>query len=199
MQNALIIFARNPELGKVKTRLAAQIGAAPALAIYLKLLQHTRLIALQAACEKYVFTTEPLQDDFWQGFNLKNQGSGDLGEKMMCAFEYLFNKGHQKAVIIGSDCPGLSTQHIENAFDALDSNDVVIGPAHDGGYYLLGMKKLHLPIFQNKRWSTTAVFDETVTTLKMLGLSFHLLEVLTDVDVAEDLPEEWRAGLSIVT
>jgi rSAM/selenodomain-associated transferase 1 len=197
MQKALIIFVRNPELGKVKTRLAAQIGAKPALAIYLKLLQHTRLTALQTNCKKYVFATETLHDDFWKGFGLKEQNGGNLGEKMMDAFEQLLNKGYIKVVIIGSDCPHLKAQHIEEAFDGLNSNDIVIGPANDGGYYLLGMKKMHPAIFQNKSWSTAFVFNETIATIKMLQLSFHQLEALTDVDEASDVPKEWLSQLSM--
>ncbi len=197
MLNALIIFVRNPVHGKVKTRLAAQIGEGPALSIYLKLLQHTRLVALEAVCEKFIFTTEVFTDDFWKGFTIEEQSSGDLGDKMMHAFKDLFKHGYENVLIIGSDCPGLSAKHIQHAFDSLLVNDIVIGPAKDGGYYLLGMKKIYKPIFQNKRWSTAAVFDETLRTINSLKLSLHVMDVLSDVDEASDVPKEWLSQLSI--
>ncbi len=110
---------------------------------------------------------------------------------MSHAFDQLFKKGYEKVVIIGSDCPGLTTNHMEEAFVSLDHHDVVIGPAHDGGYYLLGMKELHPKLFENKNWSTASVFNDTMTTINMLELSCHQLEKLTDVDEEKDIPQGW--------
>ena len=192
MKNALIIFVRNPELGKVKTRLAAQIGNEKALDIYMKLLQHTRQVAFKADCDKYVFATEPLQDDTWKDFNVEQQADGDLGEKMSHAFKTIYEKGYEKVSIIGSDCPDLSSKIIKEAFEKLDEKDIVIGPAKDGGYYLLGLKKLYPEIFREKNWSTGSVFNETVESLNHLKLSFHQLVTLTDLDEEKDIPLTWR-------
>ncbi|MEO7265173.1 MAG: TIGR04282 family arsenosugar biosynthesis glycosyltransferase [Ferruginibacter sp.] len=191
-KKALIIFIRKPELGKVKTRLAAQVGAESALDIYKRLLDHTRVIASAAACDKYIFVTEPLQITDWKSFMEEIQISGSLGEKMQHAFLLLFKKGYQKMVIIGSDCPHLQTTHIEKAFELLAHNDLVAGPANDGGYYLLGLKKIYPALFENKPWSTGLVMEETIATAMKLGLSYKLLETLTDVDEEKDLPLSWR-------
>ena len=192
MKNALIIFVRNPELGKVKTRLAAQIGNARALEIYQKLLQHTKAAALHADCDKYVFATEQLTDNTWKDFTIEQQADGDLGKKMLHAFDHLFKKNYEKVVIIGSDCPTLTTVIIKKAFYELNAKDVVIGPAEDGGYYLLGMKKLHSEIFKDKNWSSDLVLQETLISINSLQLSSHQLETLTDVDEEKDLPLSWR-------
>ena len=191
-KNALIIFVRNPELGKVKTRLAAQVGKEKALEIYIRLLQHTKEVALQTHCEKFVFATESLKDETWKGFKTEYQVEGDLGVKMLDAFDHLLKKNYEKVVIIGSDCPGLLSNHINNAFAELNNFDVVLGPAKDGGYYLLGMKKLHSAIFSGKNWSTDTVFIDTVKSIKALNLTFYQLETLADVDEEKDLPENWR-------
>lgn len=191
MKKALIIFVRNPEPGKVKTRLAAQIGNEKALAVYIKLLQHTKQVASGADCDKYIFATAPLKDDTWKDFHVESQIEAGLGERMLHAFNLLFKKDYKKVVIIGSDCPELTTTHIEEAFANLEQYDVVIGPAKDGGYYLLGMKTLHTKLFEDKPWSTASVLKDTLHTIDGLNLSCHLLETLTDVDEEKDLPQNW--------
>ncbi len=149
-QNALIIFARKPVLGKVKTRLAATIGDEHALRIYIRLLTHTHEVAMQSGADVHVFLTELPADLFWQDFMLDLQSDGDLGKWMHHAFTQLFTAGYQAIVIVGSDCPDLQPTHIHQAFSALISHDVVIGPAANGGYYLLGMRHMHHALFQNK-------------------------------------------------
>ncbi len=195
MGKALIIFVRFPQLGKVKTRLAAQIGNENALLIYKNLLEHTRSIAEGADCDKYVFATEPLKNDTWKNFYLEQQIEGDLGERMSYAFDHLFNKNYRKVVIIGSDCPGLTTNHLDEAYSALDHHDVVIGPANDGGYYLLGMKKFQPAIFKNKKWSTASVFEDTIETFRNFELSYMQLQTLTDVDDKKGIPENWEKDI----
>lgn len=190
-KNALILFVRKPEPGKVKTRLAAQIGNEQALEIYKKLLQHTREVTETLNADKYLFGTETANDVCWNGFhNVKQQGE-DLGIRMKNAFEMLFEKGYNKVVIIGSDCPSLTSGLIERSFNELNQNDVVMGPAEDGGYYLLGMKKLWNSFFLNKTWSTTTVFEETVRDFREMQLKYSLLPVLNDVDEEKDIPEDW--------
>ncbi|HZH37785.1 MAG TPA: TIGR04282 family arsenosugar biosynthesis glycosyltransferase [Flavisolibacter sp.] len=191
MKQALIIFARKPEKGKVKTRLAAQIGEEQALTVYIRLLEHTRAVASAYPCDKYVFLTDEVADVFWKDFYVERQADGDLGERMSAAFQLLFDKGYQQVVIIGSDCPVFSINHLNEAFAALYDVDVVIGPATDGGYYLLGMKLLYSELFLNKTWSTDRVLRDTIYSINELQLTFQQLEPLTDVDEATDLPEGW--------
>lgn len=198
MENALIIFVRPPELGKVKTRLAAKIGKEKALHIYIKLLQHTRMVALEVTCDKYVFATDRLDQPGWEFFKEEIQVNGDLGKKMSHAFEFLFEKGYSNIVIIGSDCPGLTSAHIDTAFKKLKEVDVVIGPTEDGGYFLLGMKKNHATLFENKAWSTPTVFKDTVDTIESLQLSMVALEKLEDVDEEKDIPLSWKKELEVL-
>ncbi|CAN5575572.1 TIGR04282 family arsenosugar biosynthesis glycosyltransferase [soil metagenome] len=190
-KKALIIFARKPVLGKVKTRLAAKAGQQKALEIYKLLLAHTRSIASSLHCDNFVFVTEAIDDNFWQGFTAEMQEGINLGNRMNHAFDLLFSKGYQHCIIIGSDCPGLSNEIVNTAFQSLHNNDIVIGPATDGGYYLLGMRKMIAGIFINKDWSTSKVFDQTMLDVKSQNLSCYILPQLTDVDEIEDVPAEW--------
>ncbi len=189
MKNALIIFVRNPELGKVKTRLAETIGNEKALCIYEELLQHTFEITLAVETSKYIFYVDKIQEeDLWNahGFFKILQEDGNLGYKMETAFAFLFSEGYESVVIIGSDCFELTTEIIDQAFYVLQKKDIVIGPANDGGYYLLGMKKMFPFIFRNKDWSTELVFDQTIRELKHENIPYELLAMLTDVDTEED-------------
>jgi uncharacterized protein len=194
-KNLLMLFVRNPELGKVKTRLAASVGPETALDIYLHLLRHTRDITQDLPMDKVVYYTEKVeQDDLWPAKHYLKKLQhleGDLGEKMEMAFEVAFAEGYTSVVIIGSDCPQLSAEIINQAFEELKSHEVVIGPALDGGYYLLGMKHLHPELFQNKRWSTEHVFPDTLYDIERLHLSHTLLPYLSDVDKLEDLQDNW--------
>ncbi len=186
----LLIFVKKPEAGKVKTRLAATIGNEKALQIYLQLLKRTRQVTQPLSCTKAVYyTPEIVEDDNFdtKHFQKALQNEGNLGQRMQQAFEGTFAKGYEKVCIIGSDCYELTTNILEQAFEKLDKNEVVIGPSTDGGYYLLGMKKLHPSLFENKNWSTPSVFSETITNLKNADLSFALLPELTDVDEEKDL------------
>ncbi|RYY70325.1 MAG: glycosyltransferase [Chitinophagaceae bacterium] len=188
-KKALIIFVRNPELGKVKTRLAATVGDEKALEIYKSLLTHTRAITAKVKADKFVFYFDTVkEDDSWSaaGFVKKLQADGDLGHKMKTAFGSLFQEGYAKVLIIGSDCFELNNSIIEAAFRALDAHQVVIGPATDGGYYLLGMKQFFPFIFEDRQWSTEHVFTETKQELDNHAISYALLQTLTDVDTEED-------------
>ncbi len=189
MKNAIIIFVRNPELGKAKTRLAATVGDEKALEIYKELLQHTFNITAAVEADKYVFYHEAINEtDVWNavGFYKELQNGDVLGEKMDYAFTAVFNRPYHKVIIIGSDCLQLSSAIINDAFAALQNHDTVIGPAKDGGYYLLGMKKLVSGVFENKKWSTDSVYADTLNTLQTNGLTTALLPQLTDVDTEDD-------------
>lgn len=185
-KDVLMIFIRNPELGKVKTRLAKTIGNHAALRIYELLLQHTFKITKQLRCDKIVYHAEAIKETMlWEpGYQKKVQKGSDLGMRMHNAFKAAFEAHYQKAVIIGSDNYDIKATHIEDAFKMMDTNDIVIGPAADGGYYLLGMKTLHPAIFKEKAWGTATVLAETIKDLK--GVSIHLLETLNDIDTYED-------------
>ncbi len=186
----LIIFVKNPELGKVKTRLAATIGNERALDIYKQLLKKTHAITYSLNCDKIIYyTPEIVTDDLWNDGNYQKgkQSEGDLGDRMLAAFSSAFKNNYQQVCIIGSDCYELKTEHISNAFNLLNYHDVVVGPSSDGGYYLLGMKKLHHSLFRNTPWSTDQVLPTTLTTIRERQLSFSLLNTLRDIDREEDL------------
>ena len=184
----LLIFTRNPELGSVKTRLASGVGDEAALAIYKFLLKHTVSITQNITADKQVFYSEKIRaNDLWDNdlFIKKKQFGPNLGDRMLHAFGAAFRSGYQKAIIIGSDMYDLSQKDIEQAFQALDDHDFVIGPATDGGYYLLGMTFLKPELFQHKAWGTETVLEATLADLK--AESFKLLETRNDVDHYEDI------------
>ncbi len=190
MKNLIIVFTRNPELGKVKTRLAASIGNENALEIYKYLLNHTKNVLLKVEAAKFVFYSEVInENDIWdnQIFQKKLQKGNDLGEKMKNAFAEGFSDGFEKIVIVGSDLFDLETSDIETAFERLEKNDVVIGPAQDGGYYLLGLKYMITALFENKNWSTETVFQETINDIK--NFKYSLLQTKNDIDTIDDITE----------
>ena len=187
-KNLLIVFTRNPELGKVKTRLAKTVGNAIALKIYTFLLERTRDIAVQVSADKAIYySVKVRENDIWDANNFqKHQQVGeDLGIRMLHAFKNGFKAGYEKVMIIGSDLYDLTAETIENAFMALENNEVVIGPAEDGGYYLLGMNSLEEKVFKNKNWGTETVRKNTLEELK--DKKVFLLGELNDVDVFEDI------------
>ncbi|GAB3224802.1 TIGR04282 family arsenosugar biosynthesis glycosyltransferase [Hymenobacter seoulensis] len=185
------MFARYPELGRVKTRLAADIGAEAALAVYKGLVAHTRAQVAPLDVHKTVWLAEagPLADctEPWPDYEQQPQPPGDLGAKMQAAFTHDFARQATAVVIIGTDCPGLTTAHVAEAFAALQTHDVVLGPALDGGYYLLGMKHLWPELFQQKAWSTDTVLADTLADAARLGLRPYLLPELQDIDTGADL------------
>lgn len=189
-KNLIIVFVRNPELGKVKTRLAKTIGDVSALNIYKILLEHTEKTIRNLPGDKAIYYSEKINNqDIWQnGLYQKHQQVGaDLGLKMEQAFQKAFQNQYQKVVIIGSDLIDLKAKLILEAFKKLEKRDVVIGPAKDGGYYLLGMKTLHSKVFNNKNWGTASVFNDTLKDLK--NFKIHQLEKLNDIDTFEDMQD----------
>lgn len=192
-----MVFIRNPVFGKVKTRLAATIGDARALNVYKKLLDHTRSVSVALPCDKIVYYSDfiPGEDEWKQsGFRQALQTGGDLGERMENAFDEAL-KQYQAVVIIGSDCHELRMEHLQHAFASLEEHSAVIGPAHDGGYYLLGLTTRIRELFHNKRWSSDSVFGETVNDLRMLNYPFDELELLHDIDKEQDLINSTLKGL----
>lgn len=186
--NALIIFTRNPELGKCKTRLAKSVGDEEALKIYKELLQHTANVAKDVNTERFVFYSENIQqDDIWDSsyFNKRLQVGNDLGERMENAFQSLFSEGFKNVIIVGSDLLDLSKSIINQAYLTLQNYDAVIGPAEDGGYYLLGMKTLNINVFRNKVWGTETVLKNTKKDFSEQSL--YTLKTLNDIDYVKDL------------
>lgn len=184
----LIIFTRNPELGKVKSRLAKDVGEQAALDIYLFLLDRTKSITQNLPQIKQVHYSESItEDDLWPDslFEKRIQSDGDLGEKMRTAFKNGFHEGYKRIVIIGSDLYDLKETDIRQAFKKLNKTKVVLGPAQDGGYYLLGMTSLYEEVFQEIPWGTDQVFT---TTLKKLGrVQAALLPERNDADYLSDI------------
>lgn len=189
-KNLIIIFTRNPELGKVKTRLAKTIGDESALNIYKFLLHHTEQIIRNIDCDKAVYYSVKIRNnDIWDKtvYQKHQQKGNDLGKRMHNAFRDAFSKGYKKVVIVGSDLYDLKAKDINKAFEQLSKCDVVIGPAADGGYYLLGMKTMHSQIFQNKDWGTSTVFQSTINNLQ--NENVFLLHELNDVDIYDDMKD----------
>ena len=181
-------FNTETKLGKVKTRLAKTIGNPSALAIYKKLLEHTESVLRPLNCDKAVYYSVKIREnDIWDStIYQKHQQTGEhLGARMANAFKHGFKNNYQKIIIVGSDLYDLKTEHINQAFQDLETNDVVLGPAEDGGYYLLGMKQFHPKLFRNKNWGTDSVLKDTLKDLK--EESVFLLETLNDIDFFEDL------------
>ncbi len=190
---AIITFIKNPELGKAKTRLAATVGDERALEIYKELLRHTReTVQSVAGIDAFLFYSKFIdENDDWSNdfFNEKLQPAGDLGTKMIAAFAEVF-KTNQPVIIVGSDCASLTSEILEDAISILKEKDFVIGPAIDGGYYLLGMNSFQPSLFQNIEWSTEQVFPQTVSKIEALKMNYGLLPTLSDIDFEEDW-EEW--------
>ena len=186
-EGALIVFLRSPRKGKVKTRLAESVGSDKAYDIYLKLVHHTLDIVKTLSCPIYFFIEGdlPALSDRLSSAHYYLQYEGDLGQRMQEAFAAVLKK-YAKAVIIGSDCPGLSQSILEQAFIVLDANDVVLGPATDGGYYLLGCKKINPELWSGITWSSSSVLKETIQHCINKSLTYSLLLELSDIDTLED-------------
>lgn len=187
-KNLILIFTRNPELGKCKTRLAKTIGDENALTIYKMLLEHTEKVVRKVYADKAVYySVKVRENDLWDSnlYQKHLQYGDDLGIRMENAFKNSFEAGYENVLIVGSDLYDLKPEHIQNAFEHLKTNDVVIGPAEDGGYYLLGMKKMHPSIFKNKKWGTASVRKDTLNDLS--NVNVHQIEMLNDIDLYEDL------------
>lgn len=190
MDNALIIFVRNQEKGKVKKRLAKSIGEDKALAVYKYLLEYTKDVSISCKCNLFVFYSSyiHINDVFDDNIFSKHlQEGNDLGEKMMNAFKKVFDLGCKNVCIIGSDCNELQTEILNEAFEKLLANTIVIGPSSDGGYYLLGMNQLYSDFFVNKDWGTSTVLSDTIKTINTLKLTCIQLQELNDIDTINDL------------
>lgn len=192
---ALLIFARYPLPGKVKTRLAKTLGDERATIFYRACAEHAfqECVKLSEGIMRYIFYSESSEREGvmqWAAggdFTFADQGPGDLGERMYRAFRMVFDRGARKAVIVGTDVPDISAGSLIEAIRSLNDVDTVIGPSRDGGYYLLGMNKLHDEVFLDIEWGGVNVFAKTMKQLEAKHLSIHRMPELADIDTEEDL------------
>lgn len=196
---ALLVFVRAPRLGRVKTRLAAGIGEEAALEVYRRLAERTVRAAVGVGegveVRVHVAPGEAIDEvRAWLGPAPRylRQADGDLGERMRDAFDRAFADGCERVVIVGSDLPGVSTELLLRAMHTLSTAQAVLGPARDGGYYLLGLRSKMDVLFSGIAWSTSQVFAATVERLRAEKVEPAILETLADVDEPEDLPAGWR-------
>ncbi len=202
-RECLIIFSRYPEPGKTKTRLIPVLGAEGAATLQRQMTEHklADVRKLQAfypiSVEVHFAGGDEQLMQSWLGSNLiyKRQCEGVIGCRMAAAFQASFNAGTNSVVLIGSDCPDLNAQLMAQAFQALRQHDLVLGPAQDGGYYLIGLHRLIPELFTGITWSTAEVLQQTVSIAHRLGLAVAYLPLLSDVDRPEDLSVWKRANL----
>lgn len=198
MKQLLIIFVKNPEIGKVKSRLAKSIGEDRARSVYKKLLLKTKDAVEGLDINKQVCYAEFIDlDDIWENdaYDKKLQFQGDLGERMKNAFQIAFSSTYSNVCLIGSDIMDLNKDILNEAFKSLEKNDLVIGPSLDGGYYLIGMRSPQEQLFSNISWSNSSVLEETIATAVKLKLTYSLLPLLNDIDVIDDIKEDDKGYL----
>ena len=188
-KEVVLVFQRNEVLGKVKTRLAAGVGEELAMEIYRYLLNKTYLAFKEITVPVTTYFSEFIPENpIHSAENKQLQVGGDLGERMRNAFVAHLESGMEKVVLIGTDCPSLEGTHILQAFEALEHSDLVLGPARDGGYYLIGMKRRADFLFEGITWSSELVLSQTLTLAAEQGLQSSLLPILEDIDS----PEDWE-------
>ena len=184
----LLVFAKHPLLGRVKSRLGRSIGMESSLWVYRKLLERTSEISLRSKLKTVLFkniVSPELKATFKHVNECQIQEGENLGEKMEVAFRWAFNQKHENVILIGSDLWTLNEETLIEAKKALEINDFVIGPCYDGGYYLIGMKKMNSKIFKNIQWSKDQVLKHTLS--KVSGNSIYYLEIKNDIDNEESL------------
>ena len=187
----LVIFTRYPVAGQAKTRLIPAIGADRAAQLQRHMTQQT--ISMAKACKVplqirfYGGTAQAMQSWLGDDLDYQPQGNGDLGAKMHNAFHKGFEQGYDRVVIIGTDCPFIDREVIHQAFEQLATHNLVLGPATDGGYYLIGLRQLFPELFESISWSTNTVFSKTIEIAQANSISYALLPALSDIDLPEDL------------
>ena len=195
-EEKLIVFVKAPRPGAVKTRLAKAIGAPAAGAAYRQLvetlLNQLRGLGGVEVCFSPDDAASEVQHWLKEGWSSSPQGDGDLGQRLQSAFQRAFHAGAKRVAIIGSDCPSVRVEDIREAWGVLQTHDVVLGPATDGGYWLIGLRQPQPTLFRDVHWSTENVFAETIQRARRAGLSVQLLRELADVDT----DREWRAFLA---
>ncbi len=201
VENILIVFLKYPEPGRVKTRLAADIGPDAAASVYRLLVERTLSRILPSCgfdCRVFFDPAGRENDvirwleDYRGSVSLHPQRDGDLGKRMSEAFCRSFaGVKKRRIVIIGTDCPGVDGKVIEQAFSVLEQFPVVVGPSRDGGYYLLGMSEACPWLFDSIAWSTDLVMAQTVHAMEERQCEWTALPELQDIDTLEDLESLW--------
>jgi uncharacterized protein len=201
MLPVLIIFSRYPEAGRSKTRLIPALGASGAARLHEDMTRHTLRTAAELA-RGYPVRVEVhfaggdeglMRQVFGGDFPYRRQVAGDLGQKMQAALKGALSRGASRAVVIGTDCPDLTASRLRQAFEALTTRELVLGPAQDGGYYLIGCRRVWPELFADIPWGTEQVWARTLAAARGVGLTPQVLEPLPDVDRPEDLPI-WEAA-----
>ncbi|MBC8413548.1 MAG: TIGR04282 family arsenosugar biosynthesis glycosyltransferase [Nitrospira sp.] len=194
-KNALIIIAKYPESDNVKTRLKGVMSDNARLQLYIKLLYSTieRLSSIPGI-DTFIAFAPAESDHYFLRFNLDliplhHRG---LGEGMLEAFMHVYSSGYERATLVGADIPGLTPEIITDSFNKLTKNDLVFGPAEDGGYYLVGMNKLICEVFKDVTWSSNQTLSESLRQAEKYGYTYDLTHTLFDIDTIEDVK---RAGL----
>lgn len=186
----LIIFVKAPRRGSVKTRLAGAIGIEAACEAYQKMVEELveRLATIPTVELRFTPDDAVTEIRQWRrdNWHLRPQGEGDLGRRLERAFADAFANGAQYVVVIGSDCPMITPDDIRSAWTVLETNDVVLGPAQDGGYWLIGLGEPRPALFQSIDWSTDKVLKQTLRRVRARNLKVELLRELRDVDTESD-------------
>jgi uncharacterized protein len=197
MSDRLLVFVKAPRPGAVKTRLAAVLGDDGAARLYRVLAEEEIGRTAPRAGEydrTFFFTPEDARPEIerWlPGEALAAQQGADLGERMSRAFAFAFAAGAPRVAIVGTDVPAAGREHVMEALRSLDDHDVVLGPTHDGGYYLIALDRPRPALFPSIPWSTPSVLPATAERAGVLGLSVRMLDPLRDIDTVADLKAEW--------
>lgn len=191
MKSVLLVFARSPIKGEVKTRLGNEIGSEKSYWVYLQLLKKIAKNISNKNQDIILFQSKPnkkLESIFDNAKKFLVQNGSDLGKKMLSAFQWAFNEKYKNVILIGTDLWRIDENMIIRARNVLENKDFVIGPTFDGGYYLIGMKKMKKEIFQNIPWSTNQVLSETLKKIK--DNSIYFLDIENDIDEFIDLKND---------
>ena len=185
----VVVFGREPAAGEVKTRLAAGIGGPASARVYAVTLEHSLEAAVDSGARVVLSLAAAPSAEWARGIecSIEVQGTGDLGDRMKDAFERRFSEGADRVMIIGSDCPLITPEHLQAAADALADRDVVLGPAVDGGYWLVGQRRPGVDLFSDIPWSSHDTLETTRLRLAGIGVAWAELEELRDIDTKADL------------
>lgn len=201
--SCLVVFGREPIPGRVKTRLARDIGAERAAAVYMMMLERT-LVEATATGLPVVLSLAEEQTGCWtppEGLRVEVQECGDLGQRMSEAFRRRFAEGADRVLLVGSDCPGATRFRLLEAIEGLDGAPVVLGPSKDGGYWAIGQSSPGVDCFSGVPWSSSTTLQATKERLRLIDVNWTETETLADVDTSEDLGlldtmkdvvEEWK-------